>query len=138
IKALSSDGPRNVALSLVERDGAIYESVGVLPPVVPVPPGEPVYVNSLPDYAVIPVLATGADGRSYAAFRLSWSSISDPTVTAIEFQWRIKAEPTNVFTRTVPADALIAFVQEGILSLTEYEFRYRVLTDGRPAPGYVA
>ncbi|MBB5041923.1 phage tail protein [Shinella fusca] len=138
IKALTSDGPRNVALSLVERDGAIYDSVGVLPPVVPIPPGEPTYVNELPDYAIIPVIATGADGRSYAAFRLSWSSIVDPTVVSVEFQWRIKTEPTNIFTRTVPADAQIAFVQEGILSLTEYEFRYRVIVEGRPAPGYVA
>lgn len=138
IKALTSDGPRNVALSLVERDGAIYDSVGVLPPVVPIPPGEPTYVNELPDYAIIPVIATGADGRSYAAFRLSWSSMVDPTVVSVEFQWRIKTEPTNIFTRTVPADAQIAFVQEGILSLTEYEFRYRVIVEGRPAPGYVA
>ncbi|WLS01754.1 phage tail tip fiber protein [Shinella oryzae] len=137
IKALSSDGPRNVVLSLVERNGAIYDSVGVLPPEIPFPPGEPEYANELPDYAVIPVKAIGADGRSYAAFRISWSTIADPTVTAIEFQWRIKTEPTNIFTRTVQADSLIAFIQEGILSLTDYEFRYRVIVDGRPAPGFV-
>lgn len=138
IKALTSDGPRNVALSLVERDGAIYDPVGVLPPVIPFPPGEPVYANVLPDYAVIPVKAVGADGRSYPAFRLSWSTITDPTVTAIEFQWRIKTEPTNIFTRTVQADARIAFVQEGIVSLTEYEFRYRLIVEGRVPPAFVA
>ncbi len=138
IKALTSDGPRNVVLSLVERNGAIYDGVGVLPPVIPFPPGEPEYVNELPDYAVIPVKAIGADGRSYAAFRISWSTIADPTVTAIEFQWRIKAQPANIFTRTVPGDALIAFIQEGIVSLTDYEFRYRVIVDGRAQPGWSA
>lgn len=136
IKALTSDGPRNVVLSLVERDGEIYDSVGVLPPVVPLPPGEPVYANVLPDYAIIPVIATGADGRAYPAFRLSWSNIVDPTVTSVEFRWRIKAEPANVFSRTVQDDALIAFIQEGILSLTEYEFQYRLIVDGRPQPGW--
>lgn len=138
IKALTSDGPRNVALSLVERNGAIYDPVGVLPPVIPFPPGEPVYAAVLPDYAIIPVIGTGADGRAYPAFRLSWSSVPDPTVVSVEFQWRIKAEPTNIFSRTVAADARIAFVQEGIVSLTEYEFRYRLIVNGRPAPGYVA
>ncbi|WPE19969.1 phage tail protein [Shinella zoogloeoides] len=134
IKPLGSDGPRNVALKLVERDGSIYDSVGVLPPVVPFPPGEPVYVNELPDYAVIPVIATGADGRTYPAFRVSWSTIVDPTVVTVEVRWRIKTEPTNIFTRSVAADANIAFVQEGIVSLTEYEFRYRLIVEGRAQP----
>lgn len=138
IKALTSDGPRNVVLSLVERSGTIYDSVGVLPPVIPFPPGEPVYVNELPDYEVFSIKAIGADGRSYAAFRISWSTIADPTVTAIEFQWRLKSQPGNIFSRTVPGDALIAFIQEGILSLTEYEFRYRVIVDGRTQPGWTA
>ncbi|MGB3814712.1 MAG: phage tail protein [Shinella sp.] len=138
IKALTSDGPRNVALSLVERDGAIYDPVGVLPPVIPFPPGEPVYAAVLPDYAIIPVIGTGSDGRAYPAFRLSWTSVPYPTVVSVEFQWRIKAEPTNIFSRTVAADARIAFVQEGIVSLTEYEFRYRLIVNGRSAPGYVA
>jgi len=138
IKALTSDGPRNVVLSLVERSGDIYDSVGVLPPVVPLPPGEPVYLNDLPDYALIPVIATGADGRTYAAFRISWSDVIDPTVTSIEIQWRIKAEPTNIFTRSVAPDANIAFVQEGIVSLTEYEFRYRLVVDGRAQPAWTA
>jgi hypothetical protein len=129
IKALTSDGPRNVVLSLQERDGSIYDSVGVLPPVIPVPNGEPVYLNELQDYAVIPIIAVGADGRSYAAFRISWAPIEDATVTGITFQWRIKAQPNNIFSRQARADETIAFVQEGIVSLTEYEFRYRILAD---------
>ena len=134
IKALSSNGPRNVVLSLVERNGSIYDSVGVLPPIVPLPPGQPVYVNALPDFAIIATIAVGADTRSYPAFRLSWSAIADPTIVSAEFQWRIKTDPTNIFRRTVPADALIAFIQEGVLSLTEYEFRYQLLVEGRVPP----
>ncbi|EJL57975.1 hypothetical protein PMI09_00680 [Rhizobium sp. CF122] len=126
IKALTSDGPRNVSLSLQERDGGIYDSVGVIPPTIPIPNGEPVYLNELQDYAVIPVLAVGADGRSYAAFRISWAPIEDVTVTGITFQWRIKTEPANVFSRQARADETIAFIQEGIVSLTDYEFRYKI------------
>lgn len=138
IRALTSDGPRNVAISLVERDGAIYDSVGVLPPVIPFPPGEPIYLNELQDYAIIPVLAVGADGRTYPAFRLSWTAVADVTIVSVEFQWRVKAEPGDVFNRSVPADVTIAFVQEGIFSLTEYEFRYRLVAEGRASPAWTA
>lgn len=134
IKALTSDGPRNVVLSLVERDGVIYDSVGVLPPVIPFPPGQPVYVNALPDYAVIAIVSVGADSRSFPAFRISWSPIADATVSAVEFQWRVASEPTNIYRRTVPASALIAFLQEGVLSLTDYQFRYQLIVEGRVPP----
>lgn len=130
IRALTSDGPRNVALSLQERDGAIYDGVGVVAPVIPLPPGEPVYLSELQDFSVIGVKAVGADGRSYPAFRIAWAPIVDMTVTGITFEWWIKAEPANKFSKQVSAsDGTVTFLQEGILSLTDYEFRYRLLAD---------
>ncbi|TDW21077.1 uncharacterized protein DUF1983 [Rhizobium azibense] len=129
IMALTSDGPRNVSLSLQERDGGIYDSVGVIAPVIPVPPGEPVYLNELQDFAVIPVIGVGADGRSYPAFRISWSPIEDPTVTSILFEWWVSDTPANVFSRSADASQTVSFIQEGILSLTQYKFRYRLIAD---------
>ncbi|MDQ0558301.1 hypothetical protein QO004_000074 [Rhizobium mesoamericanum] len=129
IKALTSDGPRNVALSLQERDGGIYDGVGVIPPTIPIPNGEPVYLNELQDFAVIPVIGVGADGRSYPAFRISWAAVEDTTVTGVIFEWWIKTEPGNKFTRTVTMPATLSFVQEGIISLTDYQFRHKLIAD---------
>ncbi|MBD9573576.1 phage tail protein [Ensifer sp. ENS08] len=130
IRALTSDGPRNVVLSLQERDGAIYDGVGVVAPVIPLPPGEPVYLSELQDFSVISVKAVGADGRSYPAFRISWAPIVDMTVTGVTFEWWIKTAPANKFSKQVSAsDGTVTFLQEGILSLTDYEFRYRLLAD---------
>ena len=129
IRALDSDGPRNVALSLQERSGEIYKAVGVIPPTIPLPNAQPVYLVELQDYAIIPVLGIGTDGRSYPAFRISWAKIDDVTVRAIDFEYWIKDEPQNVFTRTVTADTILTVLQEGILSLTDYRFRYRLVAD---------
>jgi hypothetical protein len=131
IRALTSDGPRNVVLSLQERDGDIYAGAGVLPPVVPIPSGEPVYLNELPDWLPIPVLTVGPDGRTYPAFRMSWSPFDDVSVTGITFQWWKSEEPDNVFSRQVEADETITFIQEGIVSEQEYTFRHKPIAPGR-------
>jgi hypothetical protein len=129
IRALDSDGPRNVSLSLQERSGAIYAGVGTIAPTIPVPNGDPVYLNGLQDWAIIPVVATGADGRSYPAFRLSWSPIDDVTVRGIAFEWWAKNEPANKFQRRAEGDMTIALIQEGVLSVTEYQFRHKLIAD---------
>lgn len=129
IRALSSDGPRNVVLSVQERDAAIYKKAGLVAPTIPIANSAPVYLNQLQDWAVIPVVATGADGRSYPAFRMSWSAIDDVTVRGVAFEWWIKTAPENKFSRQVEPDLTIAFIQEGILSLTEYHFRHKLIAD---------
>lgn len=129
IQALDSDGPRNVALSLQERSGLIYKAVGVIPPTVPIPNDQPIYLNELQDFAVIPVIGVGADGRSYPAFRLSWAKIEDVTIRAIDFEYWLKSEPQNVIPRTVTADKLVTLLQEGVLSLSDYQFRYKFVAD---------
>lgn len=131
IRALDSDGPRNVALSLQERDGAIYAGVGVNPPPLPIPNGEPVYLNVLPDWVVFPVLSVGPDGRTYPAFRMSWSPFDDVTVTGIQFRYWKVGEPENAFYREVPADQTIAFLQEGVVGLQIYAFQHKLIAPGR-------
>nr|CAD6411172.1 hypothetical protein REQ54_00844 [Rhizobium sp. Q54] len=131
IRALTSDGPRNVALSLQERDGSIYAGTGVLPPVVPIPSGEPVYLNELPDWTPIPILAQADDGRTIAAFRMSWSPFDDVSVTGIQFEWWPTAEPNNRYTKNVQPDVTLTLIQEGVVSETEYGFRHRLIAPGR-------
>lgn len=133
IKALTSDGPRNVVLSLQARDGEIYDTVGVIEPVIPIPNDQAVYLNELQDYSVLSVIGVdGETGRSYSGIRLSWAEITDPTVTSIEFQWWMTAEPDNVFAKTVNSFNTVLFIQEGVVSLTEYDFRYRLISNSRP------
>ncbi|MCJ8519028.1 hypothetical protein ABID21_001936 [Pseudorhizobium tarimense] len=129
IRALTSDGPRNVALSLQERDSSIYAGTGVLPPVVPIPSGEPVYLNELPDWTPIPILAQADDGRTIAAFRMSWSPFDDVSVTGIQFEWWPTAEPNNRYTKNVQPDVTITMLQEGIVSETEYSFRHKLIAN---------
>jgi hypothetical protein len=131
ISALTSDGPRNVSLSLQERDGAIYAGAGTIAPTIPFPNGEPVYLNELPDWTVIPVLSVGPDGRTYPALRMSWSPFDDVSVTGIEFRWWPKTEPTNIFYKQVPRDVTIAFIQEGIVGERIYVFQHRLTAPGR-------
>ncbi|WP_377299716.1 hypothetical protein [Rhizobium sp. SGZ-381] len=131
IRALTSDGPRNVSLSLQERDGSIYAGAGVIAPVVPVPNGQPVYLSELQDWAVIPVLSVASNGLTIPAFRMSWASIADATVTAIDFQWWLADAPENVFSKRVTARENIGFVQEGIMSLQDFVFRHILVAPGR-------
>lgn len=129
IRALSSDGPRNVVLSLQERDAAIYAKSGLVAPIVPIANADPVFLNQLQDWAVLPVIGTGADGRAYPAFRMSWAAIDDVTVRGVQFEWWIATTPENKFSRRVEPDATIAFIQEGILNVTDYQFRHKLIAD---------
>lgn len=131
IRALTSDGPRNVALSLQERSGDIYAGAGTIAPTVPMNPGEPVYLNELQDWVVIPVLSVAQDGRTYPAFRMSWSPIDDVTVEGVQFSWWPENEPTNVFYRTVPKDATFVLIQEGIVGRRKYVFQHKLIAPTR-------
>lgn len=131
IRALTTDGPRNVALSLQERDGSIYAGAGTIAPTVPIGPGEPVYLNELQDWAVIPILSVAQDGRTYPAFRMSWTAIDDVTVERVQFRWWPENEPTNIFYREVPKDVTIALLQEGIVGKRNYVFQHKLIAPTR-------
>lgn len=132
IMPATSDGPRNVALSLQEREGSIYDTVEISEPLIPIPNSEPVFLNELQDFAVIAALGIGAENRVYSGFRLSWAAISDPTITGIDFQWWVTHdEDDNRFARSVGTDVTTVFVQEGIVSLTDYSFRYKLRSNSR-------
>lgn len=131
VGSLSSDGPRNVSLSLQERDGSIWAGVGLVPPVVPIPNGEPVYLNELQDWVAIPVLSVAQDGRTYPAFRLSWSAVDDVTVDGMQFRWWQKSQPDNKFSRSVTSRETLVFLQEGFISKETYVFEHILIAPSR-------
>jgi len=131
IRALTSDGPRNVALSLQERSGEIYAGAGTIAPTVPIGPGEPVYLNELQTWRVIPILSVAQDGRAYSAFRTTWEAIEDVTIEGVQFRCWPENEPGNVFYRTAPKDVTFALIQEGIVSKRNYVFQHKLIAPNR-------
>ncbi len=129
LMSLDSDGPRNIQLSLQERDGAIYDAVSPPPVIVPTPPGMPVYLNEVQDFALAAVSISGADGRLAPAIRASWSGITDETVTAVEVHYYPTAQPSAVIVKTVQVPTTVTLLAEGVISGTEYTVRTKLLTD---------
>jgi len=136
IMADSDDGPRNVALSLQERNGDIYDGVGITVPDIPLGPATPVYANELQDFSVIAATGVGSDSQAYPIIRVSWSAPTDPTVSGAVLQWRVKADPTTFFEKIVSRDRTIAILSEGVVRNTTYEVRHILRTD--PARTVVA
>ncbi|EXL08606.1 phage tail protein [Aquamicrobium defluvii] len=129
LMSLDSEGPRNIQLSLQERDGAIYDAVSPPPIVVPAPPGMPVYLNEVQDFALAPVSISGADGRLAPAIRASWSAITDETVTAVEVHYYPTAQPSAVIVKTVQVPTTVTLLAEGVISGTEYTVKTKLVTD---------
>lgn len=129
LASLESDGPRNIQVSLQERDGAIYDAVTPPPITVPTPPGAPVYLGEVQDFTVVAVNIAGADGRLAPAIRASWSAINDETVAGVEVQYFPTADASSVIYRTIPRGTTVALLAEGIVANTEYTVKTRLVTD---------
>lgn len=126
--SLDGEGPRNVQLTLEERDGSIYD--GVSAPVVslPVPPGAPSYLAEVQSFTVVAILLTGADGRLQAGIRAAWEAVDDVTVTSVEVMYFPTAQPDAAILRTVPVSQTVVIL-DGVLSATEYRVRTRLVTE---------
>ena len=130
LASLHSDGPRNVALSLQERAGAIYDSVGVVtPPLVAPPNAEPVRQQELLDFIVVPTQMVGDRGQVAAAIRASWSAPLDPDITGAVIEYRIKAGLGEIMSQAVPRERTVARLTDGVVSATAYQVRHRLVTD---------
>ena len=129
LKSLGNDKPRCVTLSLQERDGEIYETVGVTLPPAAIPPGTPVYQQQLVDFAAVGVIGAGANSLVYPMIRVSWSTPSDPTVAEIVVFWRAKDGPGPTFSRVIKVGTNIAVLTEGVVSETEYEVWHQLVAD---------
>lgn len=125
--ALNSDSPRNVILTLQERNGAIYG--GVAPPVVvlPTPNDAPVYSTEVDSFVALPVIVSGANGRAMPGIRVSWAAVTDVTVTHVEVIYYPTAQPTAVLSRLLPVDRTVVVLTD-VVSNTQYKVQSKILT----------
>ncbi|WPZ13266.1 phage tail protein [Nitratireductor rhodophyticola] len=125
--SLDSQGPRNVRLALQQRDASIYDAVTVPVPVVPYPPGKPVYLQEVQNLQLAGV-AAGSGTKLMPAIQAVWDAIDDVTVVGVELEWWPTDDPTSRASMTVADDQTIAVLTEAIVSDTEYQVRTRLLT----------
>lgn len=125
VASLDSDNPRAVTLSLRERNENIYDGIAADALSEDVVLADPVYLNEVSNFSVIPVFADTAQGK-LPALSASWDSFDDPTVTGVLVQWRVK-NGDRIFSKTVPWDQTTVPLQEGIVSNRIYEVRTRIL-----------
>lgn len=125
--SLSGDGPRNVVLTLEERDGAIYDGVTPATITIPTPNDAPIYIDEVENFALVAVSVTGADGRATPAIRVSWDTITDNTVDQVELRWYPTAQSTSVMSKIVDAKRTVIFLADGIVSNTDYTVQARII-----------
>lgn len=122
-------GPRNVIIGLQERSGEIYDGVTPSVPVVPTPPGQPVYLEQVQNFQLAPVIVLGDTGAEQAAIRASWNTITDSTVDSVIVQYWPVSDPTNIVTKIVPFDQTVIILTEGVVSSTEYAVRTKLIVN---------
>jgi len=135
--SLDGEGPRNVQLTLEERDGSIYDGVSAPAVSLPVPPGAPSYLIEVQSFTTVPILLTGADGRMQAGIRAAWEAVDDVTVTGVDVMYFPTVQPDAVILRSVPVSQTVALL-DGVLSSTEYRVRTRLVTDPARPVGWSA
>lgn len=129
LAALDAEGPRNVTVSLEERDGAIYDGVTAPPIVLPWPPGQPQYLAEVQSFSVVPIILQGNDGRLLPGIRAAWETIDDVTVTAVDVLYYPTAQPEAVIVKTVPASQTVLIIGEGLVAATQYMVKTRLRTE---------
>lgn len=127
LKSLDSDKPRVAVLSLQERNAGIYDGVQNPVPIVPYPPGKPVYLQEVANFQLAAVLAGTAD-KLMPAIRAQWDPIDDVTVVGVDLEWWPTAQPAAKGSLRVSDDVSSAVLVEGVVSDTEYSVRTRLVT----------
>ncbi|TPM58968.1 hypothetical protein FJ959_08830 [Mesorhizobium sp. B2-2-4] len=121
---------RNVYLTLQEVSEAIFDGTAyVTVPVVPVDPGAPDYASTAANFlaAGIQIQAAGSTERK-PAIRFTWDAFDDVTVAAVEVEYRPLGQTDSIVNHAdIPLQVLT--VSDGVLAGTEYEYRYRILTN---------
>lgn len=126
----SEDGPRNIVVSLQQRDGAIYDGVTPAIPTVPYPPGSPQYMSEIENLVLAPVTVEGDTGVRQAGVRATWNIIPDVTVTGVEFRWYPILQPTLIFTKVAGQNrSTVTLFTDGIVGETQYGVQSRLITD---------
>lgn len=135
---IESSGPRNIVLSLQERDGQIYEGVTPPPIVIPTRPGEPVYLEELQSFNVLAVSVQGENGFAQPAIRVSWLVIEDVTVSQIDLAYYPVDDAASVMHKLIPADRTVELLTTGVVGDTLYRVQARLITSPERATVYNA
>lgn len=125
----SGSGPRNVVLTLQERNGMIYQGITPSVPVLPFPPGDPVYMSQVQSLAALPVTVTGSNGVYQAAIRVSWLPPTDVTVVQVDVEYYPTGDPTSIIHKIVNVDQTVVICGEGVVGLTSYTVRTKLITN---------
>lgn len=127
--SLDADQPRNVVLSLQQRDPSIYAGVTPTPIVAPDRNAGPVYSTEVANFALVAVSVVGASGRAQPAIRVSWDTNADVTVVSVELIYYPTAQPSALISKTVPATRSVSVLADGIVSNTNYTVQAKIITD---------
>lgn len=131
-KRLGAFGPRNaraVYVALQEVGAGVFDPTAykTTPPDAP-SQGAPDFLSELQDLVVVG-LSVEADGKRYPAIRAAWSTVDDPTVVGMDFRYRPKLQPDAVIQHpTIPDDATVTTIVNGVLSSTVFEVSHRLVT----------
>lgn len=124
------DGPRNVVLTLQERDSSIYTGVTTPDVFIPVPNPGPVLMSELLSFAIFAVSVQGVTGRAQPAIRVSWLPPDDLTVVQVELMYYPTAQgTTNAVNKIVSADNSVVTLADGIVGKTNYTVQARIITN---------
>lgn len=127
---LNEQGARNVTLTLQEVGTGIYDGSVIIPEVVPrIPLAGPEYAFTAEDFVIIAVASTAPSGRKLPAFLAQWDAIDDVTVDSVLVEYWQTTEPTQRIETRVQMPATQALLVEGVLPVTNYTARARVITD---------
>jgi hypothetical protein len=123
----SPQGTRDVFLGLQEVGAGIFDPTEfqtVLP--IPLPPNTPLYASEASGF-VAGAISFESGGQIIPALQFQWSAFVDPTVIAVEIEYRKVGETDSLFkVATVPQQILRT--ADGVLSDTDMEYRHRLIT----------
>ncbi|MBZ9980392.1 phage tail protein [Mesorhizobium sp. BR-1-1-8] len=127
---LGDKGARNITLTLQEVSDGIFDPTAyeTAPPDAVVP-GAGDYQSELENYHLDPIIIETATGSQRAAIRASWDVIEDVTISFVEFQYRPVDQPDAIMGETATSDQTVIQLVSGVISLSDYEVRYRLVSD---------
>ncbi|MCO6050831.1 phage tail protein [Mesorhizobium sp. RP14(2022)] len=115
-------------LTLAETSADIYSEAGIVPGpvIVPVLPGVSEYQSELENYQLSQAVIQSETGSRRPALRAIWNVISDPTIISVEFEHRPKDQAASVQVESIAADQTAITLTKGMVSVTDWEVRYRL------------
>ncbi|MCY0146143.1 phage tail protein [Hoeflea sp. G2-23] len=119
-------------LELAETGDDVYDEEGITAgPVIVAPsaPANPSLISTVSNFTVAAGLITGTNGAQTPALQFGWDDPEDPTVTAVQIQYRQNGTESPVFTATATDVAAGTLVMPGgVQSVLDYDARATIST----------